>query len=493
MLVVCKMLVYLQENSLERENRMSALFTQALKVINVGLERFTKDIQIQGGESIQLDWAPPGLGNEEVIKALSILEKPENVEKIEKANQNIYDIITSSSIFLTGYGKAIDVVPGMKKNLILHAGPPIKWEDMNGPMQGAILGAVVFEGFADNLEDARKVIEEGKIEFSPCHEHQAVGSMAGVTSASMYMHIVENKTYGNIAYTNLSEQLSKILRMGANDQSVIDRLVWMRDVFGPMLAEAMRYIEGGIDLRLLVSQAVHMGDELHNRNVAGTTLLIQALTPGVIQTSFSVKDQKDVFDFVASSDYFSGPTWMAFCKAALDAAIGKEDFSSIVITMARNGTEFGIRLASTEPDEWFVGPAQKVIGPMFAGYTEEDSGLDIGDSAITETFGLGGFSMAAAPAIVSLVGGTVADALNYTTSMEYITTGLNPNVTIPSLNFMGIPTGIDIIKVAQKNTLPVINTAIAHKEAGIGMIGAGITYPPIEAFQKAIIRFSQKF
>lgn len=472
---------------------MTQLLAGKLNVINVGMTQFNEDILEQGSESVHLEWAPPGLGNEAVLEALAILERPENLEKINAANQHIFERIASSSIYLTGYAKAIDVVPGMKKNMILHAGPPIKWEQMNGPMQGAILGAIVFEGFADNLEDAEKVAKSGDIIFSPCHEHNAVGSMAGVTSASMYMHIVENKTYGNVAYTNLSEQLSKILRMGANDESVIERLIWMRDVFGPMLAEAMTYIEGGIDLRLLVSQALHMGDELHNRNVAGTTLLIQALTPGIIQTQFSVEDQKAVFDFVASSDYFSGPTWMAFCKAALDAAIGVEEYSSLLVTMARNGTEFGIRLASMPADEWFVGPSQKVIGPMFAGYTEEDSGLDIGDSAITETFGLGGFSMAAAPAIVSLVGGTVTDAMNYSTLMQTITTGNNPNVTIPSLNFMGIPTGIDLIKVIQKNTLPVINTAIAHKEAGIGMIGAGITYPPIEAFQKAIVAFSKKF
>ena len=472
---------------------MNNLLTEKLTVINVGLEKFTEDIQQQGATSIQLDWAPPGLGNEEVLQALAILEQPENLAKITKANQRVFEVITSASIFLTGYGKALDVIPGMKKNMILHAGPPITWDKMNGPMQGAVLGAIVFEGFAETLAEAEEVAKSGAIEFSPCHEHNTVGSMAGVTSASMYVHIVENKTYGNVAYTNLSEQLSKILRMGANDESVIERLRWMRDVFGPMLAEAMTYIEGGIDLRLLVSQAMHMGDELHNRNVAGTTLLIQALTPGIIQTKFSVADQKAVFDFVASSDYFSGPTWMAFCKAALDAAVGIEEYSSIVTTMARNGTEFGIRLASMEPTNWFVGPSQKVIGPMFAGYTEEDSGLDIGDSAITETFGLGGFSMATAPAIVALVGGTVEDAMNYSLSMRAITTGENPNVTIPSLNFMGIPTGIDIMKVAQSNTLPIINTAIAHKEAGIGMIGAGITHPPIEAFQKAIIAFSKKF
>lgn len=472
---------------------MNPLFEQDLEVINVGLERFTQDILAQGGKSIQLDWAPPALGNEEVLKALAILEKTENMKKITAANQRIFERISSANIHLVGYAPALEVVPGMKKNLILHAGPPITWAKMNGPMRGAVLGAVVFEGLAANLEEAQKVIEAGKIEFSPCHEHQCVGSMAGVTSASMYVHIVENKTYGNMAFTNLSEQLAKILRMGANDESVIQRLIWMRDVFGPILAEAMTFIEGGIDLRLLAAEAVHMGDELHNRNVAGTTLLIQALTPGIIQTSFSVEQQKEVFDFIASSDYFSGPTWMAFCKAALDAAFGVEEYSSIVATMARNGTEFGIRLASMAPTQWFIGPAQKVIGPMFAGYTEEDSGLDIGDSAITETFGLGGFSMAAAPAIVALVGGTVADAIHYTQEMETITTGNNPNITIPALNFMGIPSGIDIIKVVQTNVLPLINTAIAHKEAGIGMIGAGITHPPYEAFNQAVIAFSKKF
>lgn len=218
--------------------------------------------------------------------------------------------------------------------------------------------------------------------------------MAGVTSASMFMHIVENKTYGNRAFTNLSEQMAKILRMGANDQSVIDRLNWMRDVLGPMLRDAMNII-GEIDLRLMLAQALHMGDECHNRNNAGTTLLIQALTPGLIQAGYPAEQQREVFEFVASSDYFSGPTWMAMCKAALDAAHGIE-YSTVVTTMARNGYEFGLRVSGL-PGQWFTGPAQQVIGPMFAGYKPEDSGLDIGDSAITETYGIGGFAMATAP------------------------------------------------------------------------------------------------
>lgn len=226
-------------------------------------------------------------------------------------------------------------------------------------MKGAVTGALVFEGLAKDLDEAAELAASGEITFSPCHEHDCVGSMAGVTSASMFMHIVKNKTYGNIAYTNMSEQMAKILRMGANDQSVIDRLNWMRDVQGPILRDAMKII-GEIDLRLMLAQALHMGDECHNRNNAGTTLLIQALTPGIIQAGYSVAQQREVFEFVASSDYFSGPTWMAMCKAAMDAAHGIE-YSTVVTTMARNGVEFGLRVSGL-PGQWFTGPAQQVIG-----------------------------------------------------------------------------------------------------------------------------------
>ena len=374
--------------------------------------------------------------------------------------------------------------------MIIHAGPPVAWENMCGAMKGAVTGAFVFEGLAKDIADAERLAASGEIEFSPCHEHSTVGSMAGVTSPSMYVHIVENKTYGNVSYTNLSEQLSKILRMGANDESVIERLIWMRDVLGPMLKEAME-IAGEIDLRLLLSQALHMGDECHNRNVAGTTLLIQALTPYLVQTSFFTKDKVDVFNFVASSDYFSGPTWMALAKNAMDAAHNVE-YSSILTTMARNGYEFGIRVSGLEGNQWFTGPAQVVVGPLFAGFKPEDSGLDIGDSAITETYGIGGFAMSTAPAIVSLVGGTVNDAINYTKKMGEITTTENPNVTIPILNFQGIPTGIDLRKVLETGVLPLIDTAIAHKEPGIGMIGAGVVNPPMECFKKAALALAKR-
>ncbi|MGP6140400.1 oxamate carbamoyltransferase subunit AllG family protein [Jeotgalibaca sp. A127] len=472
-------------------SRIHDLFSKELNVITAGIEFVANDLKEQGATVSQLDWTPPARGNMELVAILDRLEQPEIKEKIEAANREAVERITQSQPFLIGFDQAINVVPGMTKKTILHAGPPITWDKMSGPMKGGIAGALVFEGLADNLEEAEELAASGEITFSPCHEHQSVGSMAGITSASMYMHIVENKTYGNIAYTNLSEQLSKVLRMGANDQTVIDRLVWMRDVLGPILRDAMKLNPKGIDLRLLLSQSLHMGDECHNRNIAGTTLLIQALSPYIVMTDYPLEQKKEVFDFVASSDYFSGPTWMALAKCALDAAHGIEN-STIVTTMARNGVEFGIRVSGMAGNTWFTGPSQKVIGPMFAGYKPEDSGLDIGDSAITETYGFGGFAMAAAPAIVPLVGGTVEEAIRYSKDMLTITTAENPSVTIPVLDFMGIPTGIDVRKVLETGTLPIINTAIAHKDAGIGMIGAGITHPPYEAFEKALLAIGEK-
>lgn len=471
-------------------SKITEFLGSELSAISVGAQMFADDIAAQGARVTHLDWTPPGGGDPEVIAALGVLNRPELRERIDAANAIALERIVTSQPVLVGFGQAIDVVPGMTAKTILHAGPPIEFTRMAGAMQGAVTGALVFEGLAATVEEAYELAASGEIDFSPCHEHDAVGSMAGVTSASMFMHVVENRPYGNRAYTNLSEQLAKILRMGANDQSVIDRLVWMRDVFGPILRDAM-LSAGEIDLRMMLAQALHMGDEAHNRNNAGTTLLIQALAPHILGTGFTTREKQEVFEFVALSDYFSGPTWMAASKAAMDAAHGIPD-STIVTTMCRNGVDFGIRVSGIGGNTWFTGPAQVVEGPLFAGYTVDDRGLDIGDSAITETYGIGGFAMAAAPAIVPLVGGTVAEAIDYSRTMTQITEGLNPALTIPLLDFRGTASGIDVRKVEETGILPVINTAIAHREAGIGMIGAGITHPPLEAFHKATLALAER-
>ncbi len=290
-----------------------------------------------------------------------------------------------------------------------------------------------------------------------------MGSMAGVTSASMFMHIVKNKTYGNIAYTNMSEQMAKILRMGANDQSVIHRLNWMRDVQGPILRDAMKII-GEIDLRLMLAQALHMGDECHNRNNAGTTLLIQALTPGIIQAGYSVEQQREVFEFVASSDYFSGPTWMAMCKAAMDAAHGIE-YSTVVTTMARNGVEFGLRVSGL-PGHWFTGPAQQVIGPCLLVISRKIRGWISATAPSQKPTVLAGL-----PWRPHLQSSRWWVARWKRLSISPVRCAKSPLAKTPTspfrlTGFMGVPSAIDITRVGSSGILPVINTAIAHKDAG---------------------------
>ena len=468
--------------------RMNTLFNQPLKVVNAGLHSFADNIQHAGGSAIALNWQPPAQGDIDAgLDLASLLRHP----LVENANQIAMARYLEAQPVLVDVMLAKEAIPAMaEQKRILHSGPPIAWEEMCGPVKGAIIGAMLYEGWATSQQDAENQINAGEIDLAPCHHYHAVGPMAGIISPSMPLWVVENKTNGHRTFSNFNEGLGKVLRFGANNDEVLNRLAWMRDELAPAMKAAIAQ-HGELELKPLMAQALHMGDECHNRNNAGTTLLIQALTPGIIQAGYSVEQQREVFEFVASSDYFSGPTWMAMCKAAMDAAHGIE-YSTVVTTMARNGVEFGLRVSGL-PGQWFTGPAQQVIGPMFAGYKPEDSGLDIGDSAITETYGIGGFAMATAPAIVALVGGTVEEAIDFSRQMREITLGENPNVTIPLLGFMGVPSAIDITRVGSSGILPVINTAIAHKDAGVGMIGAGIVHPPFACFEKAILGWCERY
>ncbi|RPH92906.1 DUF1116 domain-containing protein, partial [candidate division KSB1 bacterium] len=381
-----------------------------------------------------------------------------------------------------GLGIAMDLIPGMKKNLLLHAGPPITWDRMCGPMRGAVIGALIYEGLANDEESAEHLAASGQIEFSPCHEHNAVGPMAGIISASMPVFIIENTEYGNTAYTTMNEGLGKVLRYGAYGDEVIIRLRWMEQVLYPTLKRAVENAVK-IDLRAIIAQALHMGDEVHNRNRAATSLLYRALAPHVVRTCEDREIAAKVLDFINGNDHFFLNLSMASGKACLDAARSIES-SSIVVVMARNGTDFGVQLAGTG-GQWFVGPAPVPDALFFPGFTKDDANPDIGDSAITETYGLGGFAIAASPAIVQFVGGQARDALNYTLQMYEITTAENRAYQIPSLDFRGTPTGIDVIKVVETGILPFIDTGVAHKKPGIGQVGAGVLSAPAEPFVKA--------
>lgn len=456
-----------------------------LNVLNIGSPLFKKSLEKQNVSTTQLNWEPIAGGNPELIEAL---EKVENSELVERANEKAIEKLLSSKPVLVGMALAGEVIPNMTPKTILHAGPPIFWERMSGPLRAAILGALVFEGQAEDLKSAEKLVEAGEITFSPCHEHQAVGPMAGVTSYSMPVFIIENKTYHNKAFCTVNEGLGKVLRYGANNEEVINRLLWIKDVLYPTLKMAIENLEE-IDLKVVIAQALHMGDEGHNRNKAATSLMIRALLPGLLSVDCTREKLSEVLEFLNGNDHFFLNLSMPTAKVCLDAADNIEH-STLITCMSRNGTDFGIKVSGLS-GKWFTGPANFVKGLLFPGYTEEDCNPDIGDSAITETFGIGGFVMAGAPAIVQFVGGTSDDALNYTKSMYDITLTQNPAFSVPTLNFKGSPTGIDLRKVIEFNQLPVINTGIAHKVPGVGMVGAGVVYPPKSCFEKALKVFAE--
>jgi len=409
---------------------------------------------------------------------------------IEKANREATERMMEARPVLVGLGKARDVIPGMRDNLLLHAGPPITWDRMSGPMKGAVIGALIFEGKAKDDVEAQALVKAGKVDFEPCHHHQAVGPMAGIICPSMSVYVLENKTHGNKSFSGLNEGYGKVLRYGAYSAEVLNRLRWMEDVMGPVLAEALE-ASGGLDIRALLAEALHMGDEGHNRNKAGSIMYTVKLAPFLAKAAPSPSVAAEVLKFLGDNALSVLNPVMAACKGMADAAHGVEG-STIVSTMARNGTDFGIRVSGLG-DRWFTAPVAVPKGLYFPGFKAEDASGDIGDSVITETAGIGGFAMASAPAIVTFVSGTPQDAINATLEMYEITYTEHKYFTIPPLDFRGTPTGVDIRKVVEKGITPRVNTGIAHKDAGVGQIGAGLVRPPMAMFEQALVAFAERY
>jgi hypothetical protein len=409
---------------------------------------------------------------------------------IDSANREAVTRMVEARPLLVGLGRARDVIPGMHENMILHAGPPIAWERMSGPLRGAIIGALIYEGKASAADEAESLASSGEIEFAPCHHYSAVGPMAGVTSASMMVYIVENQTHGNRAFSNLNEGYGKVLRYGAYQEDVQSRLRWMNEVMAPLLHDAIVAM-GGLDLRALLAEALHMGDEGHNRNKAGSLLYSKALAPHIVRAAPDSSMAAETLAFLGDNALSVLNPVMAACKVMADAAHGVAG-STLVSTMARNGTDFGIRVSGLG-DRWFVAPAQIPDGLFFPGYSAADANPDIGDSTITETAGIGAFAMAAAPAIVTFISGKPRDAINATLEMYEITVAEHKAFTIPALDFRGTPVGIDIRKVVESGITPRVNTGIAHKNAGVGQVGAGLVRPPMQIFEDALVAFADQY
>lgn len=471
--------------------KLNDLFDKKLDVVNIGIESFYHDLKDNGLNAVHVNWKPVAGGDKEAAKALRKVKALNADGRITEANKEALNRILSAQPVLVGMSIAGEAIPGMTKKTILHAGPPIEWNEMCGPMKGAVMGGLIYEGLANNLEEAEKLAASGEINFDSCHHHNTVGPMAGVVTYSMPVWHIVNKTYGNDAYCTMNEGLGKVLRFGACDQEVFDRLNRMRNEYYPVLKQALE-IHGEIDMKVMIAQALQMGDEGHNRNKAGTSLFIREIMSDIYRTDFPFEQQEAALQFLNGNDHTFLNLSMPSCKATMDPTFNIP-YSTVVSTMARNGVEFGIRISGQGPDRWFTAPAEMIKGLFFPGFDENDANPDIGDSCITETTGIGGFCMAASPAIVQFVGGQVKDAINYSTQMYEITTGKSNTYKIPVLDFEGGATGIDIIKVLETGIRPIINTGIAHKQYGIGQVGAGLVNPPEGCFTKAIEACAQSW
>ncbi|HUX38570.1 MAG TPA: DUF1116 domain-containing protein [Rectinemataceae bacterium] len=468
------------------------LFSEGLKVVNLGLESFAETLRAQGVETLQVDWKPPAGGDEKIVALLDRLSFRSRID-IDAANAEALSRILKAKPTLVGVGKALEVVPGMTEKTILHSGPPVTWERMCGPMRGAVIGGLMYEGLAGSRVEAEALAASGEIRFDPCHHHDAVGPMAGIVTASMPVWIFENASFGNRSFCTFNEGLGKVLRYGAYSQEVLDRLRWIETELAPIMAKALE-AHGPLDMKNIIAQVLQMGDEGHNRNRAGTSLIIREFAPHLVRLVAKGEDPEKiarVLTFMHGNDHFFLNLSMPASKCTVDAAKGIEG-STVIVAMARNGTDFGIRVSGLG-DRWFTGPASKVEGLYLPGFGPEDAALDIGDSVITETAGIGGFAMAAAPAIVQFVGGTPDDALAITRRMYEITLAENDVYRIPILDFRGTPTGIDLRKIVETGILPAINTGIAHREPGVGMVGAGLVKPPENVFKDALAAFAETY
>ncbi len=469
--------------------KINELFKSRLSAVNLGLDRFADDLQREGAPVVRVDWKPPAGGNKKIAALLSRLEAGAKVD-IQSANKEAASRILKGKPTLIGIGRAGDVIPGMGPKTVLHAGPPVSWDRMCGPMKGAVIGGLLYEGLASTREEAEKLASSGGIELSPCHHHSSVGPMAGVVTAGMPVWILENKSFGNRAYCTLNEGLGKVLRYGAFSEEVIAKLKWMETELAPILKKALE-LHGELDMKNVIAQVLQMGDEGHNRNRAGTSLIIRELAPHLAVLGEDPQKIAKAFRFMNGNDHFFLNLSMPSCKCTVDAAANVPG-SSVIWTMARNGTDFGIRISGLG-DRWFTAPASMVEGLYLPGFSAKDAAPDIGDSVITETCGIGGFAMAAAPAIVQFVGGKPEDALAITRRMYEITVTENDAYKIPALDFRGTPTAIDVLKVVETGILPAVNTGIAHKEPGIGMVGAGLVKPPLKCFHDAVEAFVEKY
>jgi hypothetical protein len=408
--------------------------------------------------------------------------------EIDEANKKAAERILSAECTLVDIKPAIKAIPGFKSNLITHAGPPIEWKRMCQPQKLSIINLIIYEGLADTPKKAERLVETGDVKIEPNHNYGNVSGMCGATSASMPVFVIKNKVHGNIAY---NWQQTDLTAFGDKYEKAKE-VQFVQETLAPVMKTTIKEA-GGINIKELLAKGLQMGDELHGSFDACRGILMNWILPHIVKTGFPKETLVQVGEYFLSREgrWYCGNLMMGACKAMMDAARDIK-YSTIVTAMSRNGVEFGIQISSLG-NRWFTGLAGAIRGFTFPGYKPEDATPDIGDSAISETRGLGGTATPASPSHARFMGESFQNAVNHTKLMREVSVAEDPMFRIPYLDFAGVPVGIDVRKVVETGIVPKINTAMAHKEGGHPMIGAGVANAPIECFKEALKAFAEKY
>jgi len=409
--------------------------------------------------------------------------------EINDANKKAADHIISAEAWLIDMKPARDAIPGFKDNLITHAGPPISWDRMLKVQKIAVINAIRSEGLADTPEAADRLVRRQEILVEPNHKYGNVSGMCGVTSASSPVFVFEDKIHNN---TSTSWMQTDMTSFGDTYERGMKEVKFVRETLAPVMTAIIKHA-GGFNIKELLAKGLQMGDELHGSFDATRGVFMNWILPHIVRTDFPKETLGQVGDYFMGNGgrWFCGNLMMGCCKVMMDAAKGVK-YSTVVTAMSRNGVEFGVKVSALG-DSWYTGPAGEIQGFLFPGFTNADKAPDIGDSAISESRGFGGTALSASPSQAKLFGGGLQEAVQHTKAMQKVSIAEDPLFRISYLDLVGVPVGIDIRKVVEMNTVPRIDTGIAHKDGGHGIIGTGISDAPVEAFKKALAAFAADY
>ena len=458
-----------------------------VEVVNVGLERFETAVRDQGAPAVGVEWRIPAGGDLDAVAALARLLGPAS-DRVDAANAEVISRLDRGVPMLLGVETAGSVIGGLDEGTILHCGPRIAWADMCDPLRRSVRAAVVAEGWAPDTDAVDGMAQAGEIRLEPANEHGAVVPMATAIGPTAPVYVVSVDAGGTTAYSSLNQGSGAAAWFGVDSDAAIERLRFLRDALGPALAQALDGA-GPVDVFSLAAQGINMGDDVHMRVQATTNLLLRDLLPRLVRSSSARIGE--VADFLSTNHLMFLNVAMAGARALVEWASQVPD-SSIVTTMCRNGTTYGIRLPG-RPEHWFLADAPPVQDALYYPDQGPDtSAADIGDSAVLELVGLGGPAAANSPAVAGFLGGRMADAMAVTAAMGRICAGTSSRFRLPVLDNAGTPLGVDVRRVVETSITPAVNTGILHISDGSGQVGAGVARAPVECFVQALFDLDQR-